>query len=96
MTLYRLNQDGGLRPADQPREHGRHLQPNRRWRSLSPYRQWRAAVMANGDGTCVHCGSDTDLTAGHIKPASTHPELRYAVSNGQVECRSCNARRGTR
>lgn len=66
-------------------------------------RAFRVAVWArdgapNGLGTysgfCARCrrlvcqGHDGQID--HIKPRSTHPELKYEPSNGRIVCRTCN------
>jgi 5-methylcytosine-specific restriction endonuclease McrA len=51
------------------------------WRRISK------AVIAR-DGACVHCGSTSDLTAGHLRyPARS-------AADAQCECRACNGRDG--
>ena len=43
------------------------------------------------EGRCEECGSTAFLHGHHIKPFSTHPELRDEPSNIQVLCRECHA-----
>ena len=95
MSLLRFDRDGNLIPStERQRERpGRHNDPSRAWRSTAAYRAWRRAVLATSD-RCAHCGTTEDLTAGHVKSAARHPELRLDPSNGRVECRSCNSSRG--
>ena len=50
---------------------------------------WASGVKAR-DGLCAHCGSRDDLHAHHIKPKSTHPDLRYDLSNGVTLCYRCH------
>ena len=47
------------------------------------------AVLAR-DGKCVWCGSTEKLEADHIQRWSTHPELRYELSNGRTLCMKCH------
>ena len=55
------------------------------------YRLWREAVFERDDFTCVCCGQrGGNLNADHIKPYSTHPELRYAIDNGRTLCLECH------
>ena len=53
------------------------------------YRNWRDTVLENGNYRCCKCGVTEDLTADHIKPISTNPELGFDVENGRVLCNSC-------
>lgn len=53
--------------------------------------KWARTVITR-DGKCTSCGSTDDLTAHHIKPWSTHPELRYEPSNGATLCKPCHRR----
>ena len=50
---------------------------------------WSKAVRSR-DGKCLHCGSLSDLHAHHVKPKSTHPELKYELSNGVTLCYRCH------
>lgn len=54
------------------------------------YAAWRRAVLKRYDYKCVVCktkGSKSNpLQCDHMWPQSTHPELRYKVSNGRVLC----------
>lgn len=60
------------------------------------YRLWREKVFARDNWTCKHCGERGGLLhADHIKPYSTHPELRYDVGNGQVLCAPCHRKTPT-
>ena len=56
------------------------------------YKQWQQTVLKNGDHKCSKCGSEENLTADHIKPHITYPELFYDVSNGRVLCDDCRVR----
>jgi hypothetical protein len=55
----------------------------------SHYRKWRKTVLIR-DGICQICGSMKNLEVDHIMPYSTHPELRFEVSNGRTLCRPCH------
>lgn len=62
------------------------------------YRTWRKAVFERDDYTCQGegCGSrGGELNADHIKPFSTHPELRFKVSNGRTLCVPCHKKTPT-
>ena len=55
------------------------------------YRLWREAVFKRDNWTCQECGlRGGKIHADHIKPWSTHPELRYDVANGRALCVSCH------
>ena len=51
--------------------------------------EWSKAVKER-DGKCVECGKCEDLHAHHVKPKSTHPELKLDVSNGKTLCYRCH------
>jgi hypothetical protein len=54
--------------------------------------EWSKAVIAR-DGKCMDCGLLEPLHAHHIKPKSTHPELRYDLDNGVSVCPNCHHKR---
>ncbi len=60
----------------------------KRIRASARYREWRTSVYKRDNFTCQKCGrrSSGELTAHHIKPFSTHPELRFSVENGITLC----------
>lgn len=67
---------------------------NKRIRFSLEYALWREAVFKRDDWTCQHCGKrGGDIQADHIKPFSTHPELRFELSNGQTLCLKCHKKR---
>jgi 5-methylcytosine-specific restriction endonuclease McrA len=54
--------------------------------------QWKSKVLKRDNYRCQRCSSKGPrLTAHHKKPWQTHPELRFAVSNGQTLCNRCHA-----
>lgn len=53
-------------------------------------REWRDAVFARDGFRCVLCGSRGRLQADHIKPYSSHPELRHDMANGRTLCVPCH------
>jgi 5-methylcytosine-specific restriction endonuclease McrA len=59
------------------------------------YRLWRERVFARDEYKCVLCGAGGRLHADHIKPYSTHVELRYDVDNGRTLCIPCHVKTPT-
>jgi 5-methylcytosine-specific restriction endonuclease McrA len=56
------------------------------------YKKWQLAVFKRDGYRCVECGSGNNLTADHIKPRVTHPELFYDVDNGRTLCDDCRVK----
>lgn len=58
------------------------------------YKLWREAVFKRDNFTCQHCFKKESvsgkLQAHHLKPFSTHPELRFAIDNGMTLCKPCH------
>ncbi len=63
-----------------------------RMRHTAKYKAWRKAVYERDKYKCRRCGTGKDLHAHHIKEFSTHPRLRYVVSNGLTFCRTCHSK----
>ena len=62
----------------------------RRSRSCKQH-SWSNAVISRDKATCQHCGATgVQLHAHHVKPYSTHPELRNDVANGITLCYACH------
>ena len=62
------------------------------------YKAWRLAVFRRDGFKCKWCGRSgrrVRLEADHILPQSTHPQLRYKVSNGRTLCRRCHRKTPT-
>lgn len=54
-------------------------------------RAWRTAVFERDNYTCVHCGDRRGpFNADHILPFSTHPHLRFELTNGRTLCVPCH------
>lgn len=65
-------------------------------RNSKEYAQWRTAVYERDGYACQHCGQrGGKLHADHIKPFSTHPELRFDLSNGRTLCIDCHRKTDT-
>jgi len=65
-------------------------------RGSSAYADWRKSVFERDNFTCMHCGQrGGKLHADHIKPFSTHPELRLELSNGRTLCKPCHLKTDT-
>lgn len=79
-----------------PRWRGGITPENKRIRASREYAVWRSAVFSRDGFRCVWCDQrGGELHADHIKPFSTHPELRLEVSNGRTLCRACHAQTAT-
>ena len=69
---------------------------NKRRRNLAEYQDWRIAVFERDNYTCQFCGDrngngkNVYLQADHIKPWSTHKELRLDLDNGRTLCKPCH------
>ena len=58
--------------------------------------RWKAVRMQalDRDGwQCVQCGTRRRLECDHIEPVRDRPELAYALSNLQILCGRCHARK---
>ena len=56
------------------------------------YKLWRWEVLRNGYHQCSICGATNELTADHILPRVSHPELAFNVDNGRVLCNTCRVK----
>ena len=63
----------------------------KRIRLSTEYAEWRQAVFSRDNWTCTHCGRRGGyIEADHIKPFSTHPDLRLDINNGRTLCKGCH------
>lgn len=51
---------------------------------------FKLAVKLRDGYRCIECGDNKNLQVDHIKPFSTHPELRFAIDNGRTLCFECH------
>lgn len=58
-----------------------------RWKFL------RLAALERDGWQCVQCGTRKGLECDHIEPVRDRPDLAYALSNLQILCGSCHARK---
>ena len=64
---------------------------SRRERNSDRYKEWRTTVLRRDNYTCQLCGiRGGKLQADHILAWSTHPELRFELSNGRTLCVPCH------
>jgi len=52
--------------------------------------EWRKAIVRREQGHCRLCLDTEKPVAHHIKKFSTHPDIRWEVSNGILLCKRCH------
>ncbi|MGJ8586977.1 MAG: HNH endonuclease [Yoonia sp.] len=67
--------------------HSRKVTRGPRWKAL------RAQALDRDGWQCVSCGERRGLECDHIEPVKTHPELAFTLSNLQMLCGRCHARK---
>ena len=65
---------------------------SKRYHRGAKYKRWQMAVFIKDDYKCCLCGGCEDLTADHIKPRVSHPDLFFDVSNGRTLCNECRVK----
>jgi hypothetical protein len=64
---------------------------NELFRTSLEYKLWRESVFKRDSFTCQECKQvGGTLHVHHIKPFSTHPELRTAIDNDITLCKKCH------
>ena len=58
-----------------------------RWKAL------RMQALDRDDWQCVQCGTRKRLECDHVLPVRDRPDLAYSLSNLQILCGSCHARK---
>lgn len=58
-----------------------------RWKAL------RLQALERDEWQCVQCGSRRRLECDHIEPVRDRPDLSYTLSNLQILCGRCHARK---
>lgn len=53
-------------------------------------KKWKKQIFKRDGRICSICKSTEQLEVDHIKPWSTHPDLRFELSNGRVLCNQCH------
>lgn len=61
------------------------------WRGQR-HKIWQLTVFRRDNYRCVICGCSKNLTADHIKPRVTHPELFFDLQNGRTLCDDCRVK----
>jgi 5-methylcytosine-specific restriction endonuclease McrA len=72
------------------REYARHsarITRGPRWQAL------RMQVLERDGWQCVQCGTRRRLECDHIEPVRDRPDLSYTLSNLQILCGRCHARK---
>lgn len=88
--------DNDKKGANNPRYIDGRTPENKSVRNSKDYKNWRNEVFKRDNYTCVWCGQiGGELNADHIKPFSTHQELRLDLDNGRTLCVPCHTKTPT-
>lgn len=69
------------------KRHSAHVTRGPRWKVL------RMQALDRDGWQCVQCGERRRLECDHVLPVRDHPELAYSLSNLQILCGRCHARK---
>ncbi|MEM9966480.1 MAG: HNH endonuclease signature motif containing protein [Pseudomonadota bacterium] len=67
--------------------HSAHVTRGPRWKAL------RMLALDRDGWACVQCGARRGLECDHILPVRDRPDLAYTLSNLQILCGRCHARK---
>ncbi|MEO3415732.1 HNH endonuclease signature motif containing protein [Roseovarius sp. CAU 1744] len=67
--------------------HSKKVTRGPRWKAL------RLQALDRDDWQCVQCGERRRLECDHIVPVRDRPDLSFTLSNLQILCGSCHARK---
>lgn len=96
-----LAKQGKWSKSNNPNWRGGVTKINESTRNSMMYRFWRDSVFKRDMYCCQECGIKSGcgykvvFNAHHIKPYSTHPELRFAIDNGITLCVTCHQKTET-
>ena len=79
-----------MRPDEHNSWKGGITKETQRGRGSRKYKDWQNKVKERDGYQCVWCRGSERLEVDHIKRWSTHPELRYEISNGRTLCMKCH------
>lgn len=77
----------GISKRDDYKRHSAKVTRGPRWKAV------RMQALDRDGWACVQCGEARRLECDHIHPVKTHPELSYTLSNLQILCGRCHARK---
>ena len=69
------------------KRHSRHVTRGPRWKAL------RMQALDRDGWQCVQCGARKRLECDHVLPVRDRPDLAYSLSNLQILCGRCHARK---
>ena len=69
------------------KRHSRHVTRAPRWKAL------RMQALDRDNWACVQCGTHKRLECDHVLPVRDRPDLAYTLSNLQMLCGACHARK---
>ena len=69
------------------KRHSRHVTRGPRWKAL------RMQALDRDNWACVQCGTHKRLECDHVLPVRDRPDLAYSLTNLQILCGACHARK---